>query len=55
MGRAILFLGLILVLIGGILLLGEKYGVKTHLIFGLGEKIGRSTSRSAHPYWSVLF
>ena len=31
MGRAILFLGLVLVLIGGVLLLGEKYGVKNPL------------------------
>ena len=33
MGRAILFLGLILVLIGCALLLGEKYGVKNPLDF----------------------
>ena len=31
MGRAILFLGLVLVLIGGVLLLGEKDGVKNPL------------------------
>ena len=31
MGRIILFLGLVLVLIGGVLLLGEKYGVKNPL------------------------
>ena len=31
MGRAILFLGLVLVLIGGVLLLGEKHGVKNPL------------------------
>ena len=31
MGRTILFLGLVLVLIGGVLLLVEKYGVKNPL------------------------
>ena len=31
MGRAILFLGLVIVIIGGVLLLVEKYGVKSPL------------------------
>ena len=36
MGRTILFLGLVLVLIGGVLLLGEKYAVKNPLDVGFG-------------------
>ena len=33
MGRTILFLGLVLVLVGGVLILGEKYGIKNPLDF----------------------
>ena len=36
MGRAILFIGLVLVFIGGVLLLGEKYDVKNPLDFRFG-------------------
>ena len=36
MGRTIFFLGLILVLVGGVILLGEKYGVKNPLDFRFG-------------------
>ena len=36
MGRAILFIGLVLVFIGGVLLLGEKYDVINPLDFRFG-------------------
>ena len=38
MGRTILFLGLTLALIGGLLMLAEKYDVKNPLDFRLAEE-----------------
>lgn len=36
MGRTLLFIGLVLVLVGGVILLGEKSGYKNHLDFRFG-------------------
>ncbi|GIR50591.1 MAG: hypothetical protein CM15mP59_3330 [Flavobacteriaceae bacterium] len=53
MGRTLLFLGLVLVLVGGVILLGENLGIKTLLTFDSVAKTGHSTFHLAPLLWSV--